>query len=335
MAQPGASANSHHARRVALWREAVRTSGLSVGLAELESACFIELSPSAAELLGTTPEGARGLCYLSVAERPREAAELFRLAKDGMLDGIRGRRSFRQANGGGVEVESSGWAIRSNCGPDLGLWVAQEVLPQSDRPAGQGEAITASLPPRRGQGGPDLVATGAVLDDYWRLARTDAGAGLLLGRRPNELRDSSIIELTHPEDRAALLFAFARSTIEPCVHVWRLRHRDGSWHTSQVTPTPLECGSEYPFAVVVAVEQGPGPLDMPSEAGKLAEHLRRMATQIEAAGMLVDTTGTIGARGMTELSRRQWEVVSRLVRESAWRPSPPRCTSARAPSETI
>src|SRR6266581_2251500 len=77
-----------HARWVAMWRDAVRTSPLATGLVQLSTAGFVAMSRRAAELLGTTPERGADLSYLSVTERPREAAQTFRLVREGMLDGI-------------------------------------------------------------------------------------------------------------------------------------------------------------------------------------------------------------------------------------------------------
>src|SRR6266540_1250836 len=131
MSQSGGSVD-HNARWVAMWREAVRPCSAAIGLIELSTARFIELSRRAAELIGTTPEGGTGLDYLSVAERPREAAETLRLVREGILDGLRARRRFRQPDGSWVEVESSACAIRSGAGPDLGLWVAHVVLSETD-----------------------------------------------------------------------------------------------------------------------------------------------------------------------------------------------------------
>src|ERR1700687_3107326 len=92
-------------RWVAMWREACRNSPLSIGLVELSTTRFVEMSDRAAGLLKTTPEQAAGLDYLSVTERPRESAQTFRLVRERMLDGIKGRRRFHQADGSMVELE--------------------------------------------------------------------------------------------------------------------------------------------------------------------------------------------------------------------------------------
>jgi DNA-binding NarL/FixJ family response regulator len=52
-------------------------------------------------------------------------------------------------------------------------------------------------------------------------------------------------------------------------------------------------------------------------ARQLAGHLRRIAAQIEAAGVLaplIETATVLGMPTTTELSPRQWEIASRLTR---------------------
>lgn len=303
----------HYARSVAMWREAVSASRLAMGLVELSTTRFLELSRRASELLGITPERGPGLTYLSVAERPREASEIFRLARDGMLDGIWARRRYRRRDGSLVELESSGWVIRSQTGPDLGLWVSSETRSETV-PAPVVEEIVASP---SYHASPKVHEMRVTLDDRWRIARFSANAGTLLGQAPSQLLGSSIIELTHPDDLAALLFAFARATTKASTPVWvRLRHHAGDWQRIQVVSTVLEGDRTSPFAFVVAAEQEPGTPDA-GAASELAGHLRRIADTIEAAGMLaplVETADAFGLSALTELTPRQWEVVSRLVR---------------------
>ncbi len=310
MSESGEKAD-RHARWVAMWRAAVRACPGAMGLIELSTTRFIELSRRAAELVGTTPEGGAGLNYLSVAERPREAADTVRLVREGTLDGLRARRRFRRPDGSLFEVESSAWAIRSGAGPDLGLWVAHLELSETDDAALAEEVFTIS--PSR-HAGSELDGARVTLDDHWRLAHISANAGLLLGRAPAESLESSIMELAHPDDLAALLFAFARSTTETRVGVRvRLRHHDGSWRATHTAATALDGDGREPFALVVAAEDEPEASGSNSEVSKLAEHLRLVAAQIEA-GVPVDTPNPFGFPLRTELSARQWEVVSRLVR---------------------
>jgi PAS domain S-box-containing protein len=292
-----------------MWRAAVSSSLLTIGLVDLSTTCFLELSPRAAALLGTTPEGGVGLDYLSVADRPRDAAETFRLVREGMLDGIRGRRWFRRSDGSTMEIESSGWAIRTQTGPDLGLWVARDAPTRTDH-ATVTDEVTATHPPAAGL---DLVGAWVTLDDHWRIDHVGTNAGSLLGRPPAELRGASIIDLTHPDDLAALLLGFARATTESGAGVRvRLRHRDEGWRASQAVPTVLDDDDIWLFGLDLAIDEDGEA--MGSQLGKLAGHLRRIAAQLESAGVLVESADSLGLPLMTELSARQWEVVSRLVR---------------------
>src|SRR5579859_1449160 len=301
-----------HARWVAMWRQAVRASRRAMGLVELSTTRFIELSQGAAELLGSTPERETGLTYLAVAERPREAAETFRLAREGILDSIRVRRRIRRHDGSMVEVESSGWVIRPPAGPDLGLWVPGDVCSGTEQDRLVEENVVA--PSRRP--GSEVDGFWVTIDDRWRMTEISTTARTLLGRPLAELLASSLIELTHPDDIATLLVGFARATTEASARVRvRLRHRDGSWRRMQAVPTVLEGDGTTPFAVLVTADQDTP--DANGGANDLAGHLRRIADTIEAAVMLaplVQTADALRVSATTELSTRQWEVVSRLLR---------------------
>jgi PAS domain-containing protein/DNA-binding CsgD family transcriptional regulator len=302
-----------HARWLATWREAVRTSPLAIGLVELSTLCFVDLSPRAAELLRTTPEHGVGLSYLSVTERPQESAETFRLVREKILDGIRGRRRFHRPDGSIVELQVTGWAVRSRNGADLGLWIASEVSDAEH--AAAGEDVVA--PPLWGREGSDLEGAQMTLDDHWRIAHATTASGVVLGRTPSELLGTSIIELTHADDQAALLLAFARVTTDASSDVRvRLRHQDGSWRTIHAKLTMLDGNGRSTFALVVARVVEPETPNSSDGATQLAGHLRRIAAQIEEAGILAPLLETVVALGVpvtAELSPRQVEIASRLL----------------------
>jgi DNA-binding CsgD family transcriptional regulator len=224
--------------------------------------------------------------------------------QEGRLDSVRGRRRFHRPDGSTIEVESVGWAIRSRGGPDLAFWVTRDGTTPS------AQVLTAWAP---GPATLDLVGARVTLDDHWQLARVSTSTGLLLGRPAAELGATSIIELTHPDDQVALLSAFARATGDTAVGVRvRLRHHDRSWRTTHAAPTVMEGDGSSVFALDLAIDEEGAASG--NELGRLAGHLRRIATQIESAGGLVETADPLGLPIMTELSPRQWEVVSRLVR---------------------
>lgn len=259
--QPGAvppKPGEHgHREWVEAWREAVRVSPLVVGLVELPNARFIELSPRASELLGTTCEEELGLGYRAIVKHRTEVEQTLRLLSAGTLDSMQARRRLRRVDGSVVEVFMCGRAIRSSAGADLGLWVAVDVLDGGERPT-----VTADLVfelPRR------LVSLDAErvhravgrLDHRWRVAELNTDVDELLGHRPAELVGSSIIDMTHPGDVADLLWAFAQATsaVNAGVRV-RMRHRHRTWQPVTAVVTVLHDEPSSPFTFELAADDG-------------------------------------------------------------------------------
>jgi PAS domain S-box-containing protein len=305
--------DDRYARWVSMWQEAVRTSHFAMGLAELSTARFVELSPRAAELLGTTVEVAIGLSYPALAEPSSAAAESFRLAREGIIDGTRTRRTLRRLDGSTVEVQATGWAVRSDAGPDLGLWMATEV------PAGAravvAEEVVAPWFPSQPRG--ELEGVRVAVDDRWSIAHVQSKVGSLLGRPMEELHESSLLDLIHPDDRPGLLFALARATTDTSARALvRVQHRDGSWHMIQVAPAVLEGDEVTPAAFVLTADEDREAPAPNRPVREIPAYLRRIADQIEAAGVLAPLAETADALGVatTDLSPREWEIVSRLLR---------------------
>jgi DNA-binding CsgD family transcriptional regulator/PAS domain-containing protein len=294
-----------------MWQEAVRSSPLAIGLVQLSTTRFVEMSDRAAELLRTTPDRDAGLDYLSVTERPQEAAQTFRLVRERMLDGINGRRRFHRSDGSMVELQVAGWAIRSSSGPDLGLWIASEV-PEAEHTLVGGEVDAHDF---RRYAGSDFDDAQITLNDRWRIAHISASAGGVLGRPSRELLASSIIELTHTDDQAALLLAFARATTDNRAGVRIRLRQDGASLMVHGLITLLEGDGTLPFSIMAAPTAEPYAPGF-SGTSQLAWHLRRIAAQIEAAGALaplIETVAALGIPAASELSPRQWEIASRLV----------------------
>jgi PAS domain S-box-containing protein len=295
-----------------MWREAVRTSALAVGLVDVSTTRVVEISDRAAELLGTTPEQGIGVDYLSVTERPREAAETFRLVREGVLDGIKGKRRFHGRDGSMVELQVTGGVIRSSTPPDFGLWIAREVAEAEDRALGD-EVVALAL---WSHAGAEFTGARITLDHRWRIAHVRPDAEPVLGRPPAELLGMSVVELTHPDDQAALLLAFAQSTTETSPHVVvRLRDQDRGWRTVRAVVCLQDGDGALPFSLGVAPAVEPETPDA-GGASELAGHLRRIASQIEAASILTplfEKAAAFGVPAAGRLSPRQWEIASRLV----------------------
>jgi DNA-binding CsgD family transcriptional regulator/PAS domain-containing protein len=303
-----------------MWQEAVRATRAAMGLALLSAARFIELSPSAAELLGTTVQGGIGLTYLDFVEPRRVAEESFRLAREGILDGVQTRRRLRRLDGSIIDAQATEWAIRSPDGPDLGLWMATEVF--SDEHVEAEAVVAPSSPsqphaPRDGESAA-LDGESVALDDHWRVIRVGSTDASLLPRPSDGLVGRSLIELTHPDDLPALLFAVARATTDRGARALvRLRQQDGTWREVQAAPSLLEGDATTPVGLVLTARNHSDEPGSRGWAGEIPGHLRRIAEQIEAAAVLAPLAQTADALGVTtttDLSPRQWEIVSRLVR---------------------
>jgi DNA-binding NarL/FixJ family response regulator len=210
-----------------------------------------------------------------------------------------------------VELQVAGWAVRSTTGPDLAIWIASEA---SDGDAATLDGVVVS-PALWRRGGSDFGGVQITLDERWRVAHISANAGPVLGLPPAEWLVHSILDLTHTDDLAALLLGFARATTDSSADVWIRLRQDGGWRPVRVVITLLEGDGSLPFSLVAAPATGPESPDSRS-ASHLAGHLRRLASQIEAPGILaplIETAAALGIPATAELSPRQWEIASRLV----------------------
>jgi PAS domain S-box-containing protein len=296
-----------HRQWVDAWRAAVRASPSAIGLVELPSTRLLELSEAAAERLGTTCAEAIGLDYLAVVERPHEAELSIRLVTTGAVDAVHSRRRFRRPDGSVIELPACGRAIRSRDGTDLGLWVVE------DRASEQTARLEGANAPELG----DRSSAVASLDRHWRVAQLDTNLQEVLGYRPAALVGTSLTALVHPEDLAMLLLMLARATSEGKAEARiRVRHRDGSWRAVAAVTTALEDGGPPLFSIALR-ETDASSSGNSGRVTTLEHHLRRIAAEVRAAGVMVTPTDVddLGQmRTLSGLSPRQEEVLSRLVR---------------------
>lgn len=304
-----------HYEWVAMWTEAVGTTTAAMGLTQLSSARFVALSDRGADLLGTTVEDGIGVSYLDLVEPSQGAAESFRLARQGLIDGVQTRRRLRRPDGSRIEVHTTGWAIRSPDGPDLGLWAASEAQPAGgEHPACE---VVTPLFAKSARSGRDAVRVS--FDTGWRITEVRSNNTSILGRNGPELLGASLIELIHPDDFPGLLFALARATTDQAAFaVVRFRHEGGRWQAARAMPrlwdddesisgVALDFGRD---ADIDVVHVGRSVSDAPQQ-------LRRIADQIEASevlGSLVEVAETLGLAAIPDLSPRQWEIFARLMR---------------------
>jgi PAS domain S-box-containing protein len=301
---------------VETWRGAVRASPSAVGLVQLPSTRFLELSRSAAELLGTTPADGIGTEYLALVERPYESALTAWLVTTRAAEAVHVQRRLRRADGSVIDVAACCRAIRSGRGADMALWVPCDVATR----AGSAQCKGAMAGARAGVRDPDLKRGSppvVALDGDWRVAGLNRGVDEALGYRTTELVGKALTQLVNPEDLALLLLALARATSGMnASETLRLRQRDGTWRGVAVTPTALDDGGVPRFSLVLTGADAP-PSPGSRGASILKHHLSRIATELDAAGAILTATEAFDVAetpALLDLSSRQQEIVYRLLR---------------------
>jgi DNA-binding NarL/FixJ family response regulator len=262
-------------------RGAVRSSSLAIAIVQLPTRRFVELSARAAAFLGSDPLVLRGTDALAVSNDPEASGRAFAVIANGLLDGYQARRSLR---GGGGAVDSSIWT---------------RVL----RRTGASADLVVVLTPLRGEpdGSPDAH------DD----AHDDQGA--------LEHRVVPLLDIVHPDDVATVLTAIeeataSRAQVAVVVH---LRDEAGTWQRSRISLGPVDDATRnFAFALTPAIDT-----TVPAPPGErvmeLEQRLRRIAREVEAAGVVTDfgrVPDPEAVPGLEDLTPRQREVVNRLFR---------------------
>jgi DNA-binding CsgD family transcriptional regulator len=289
------------------WREAIRGAADAVGLVELPSTRFIELSPRAKELVGS---GSHTGLELLTADDRAGATAITRAAAAGVVDGTETqRRHWQRPDGSAVEVTVRSRAIRLK-GESFGLWVARELsLGAVDGLLGSsGEVIDW-----RGDDSAQAFEAYATLDDVWRVRRFAGEAGrlsdVLVG-------GTALVAVTHPDDMARLLFAFAGATTDVGASVRLRLLSDGAWiavdtHVSRVSDRSwrLALASLRERETAAHVARG--------RAADLERRLRRIAAEVRDAGVVTESATAddiLRVPGVNDLPERQREIVLRLAR---------------------
>jgi len=163
--------------------------------------------------------------------------------------------------------------------------------------------------------GPLVVGTA---DPQWRVERVSSDVREVLGWDPAAYIHQSLLTAMRPDDAAELVHAVRDSSIDRALarHV-RLRHRDGGWVAMECIFVRLS--DDDPPAVAFTLLPEP-PTPPSARADRLVEmehRLRRIASELRAAGVMEDIDGLPTHEEfpqLTTLSSRQWQVLVRLLR---------------------
>ena len=285
-------------------RLAVDRSRLSICLLEVPSGRVLALSESAAAFLEVDQRSALGeLNALAYVTKPDQVQQAFELVAEGALDGYQARGELRSTTGELVTAHVSVRAVRRVGSATYAVAVFAHVFGQ---PAG--------LDAR-----PDeITRLAGTMNDAYRIEHVSSESTEVLGRTANELLLVSLLDLIHPDDAATLLKAFEKAANDDTqvTLLGRFADNEGTWRRLRLVIRPIGHGNQRFGFMLTPVGDAPSVNDA-ERIAELEQRLQRIAQEVQAAGML-EGFGQLPKfdqiAGLDNLTSRQWEIVSRLLR---------------------
>ncbi len=161
------------------------------------------------------------------------------------------------------------------------------------------------------------VAIGTA-DLQWRIDAVSSDIAEIVGAAPAECLGTSLLDFVHPDDVSHLQRQLGPNRIVPRSHCYvRVRKRDGSWGDVCVMVANLSDDSpeRIAFAAIGVPHATNGP--SPDRVRELELRLRHIGAEVRAAGVLDELEVMPAASDhpqLSELTSRQWEILSRLIR---------------------
>jgi DNA-binding CsgD family transcriptional regulator len=160
----------------------------------------------------------------------------------------------------------------------------------------------------------------AFLDDEWRIQHVTSDIVSVLGFSPDQWQGKALLGEIHPADVAAVVAAAARASAGSFgVEVYcRMRASDGSWRLVRLGLLPIAAEGQPPrLALTLSRVDGDRAAGTPQSFRSLEDLLWRLAAELQAVGLISSLQATSMARSgspLSDLSARQWEIVTRLRR---------------------
>lgn len=291
----------------------ISTCPLPVGMLDLPGRTLLAASGRLAELLALADPGDCPLDMAEITDRPDDMGRLFDLVQAGALDMFAATRSLRRRAGETVATEN--WVVVSDAGQrHRALWV---VVPAGEGPASWVSERPDHTWPREVSG---LVV--GSFDPALQIGRISVDVHGVLGLSSEQLVGRALTELVHPHDLPEL-FASMGTSLADGTGVGaqlRLANCDGEWVPTRWIVTPVVDESlRFGFAFATSRSDGNG-TDLDDNTRRMAaleRHLWRIAQEVQASGVAaglnpVPEPGQLP--GLGDLSPRQWEVLTRLLR---------------------
>ena len=275
----------------------VREASLPIAVVKLASRAIVEVSDALVAMIGSRREdllGTDATRYL-VGE-PTAALPLLATGK---ILGYEARATIRGGHAGSLEVHLWVHAFDEHRPPELALVVIDDESP-------------GGLPGLAPAAEDDVVVLGAV-DSEWRVERVTADVTALLGYEPEEVVGTAFLAALHPGDVAEMLSGLAHAvrTGRSVVVRLRLRRRDGEWRWCRASVASIGESGSLAFVLCPAIMPG----ELAQDPVQLREHLRRIASEIQAMRLLPQVNELPSARdlpAMHRLTARELQIVGAL-----------------------
>jgi len=266
---------------------------------ELVRLTVIAITPSALTLVGGTRAqviGAPAVDLIAPEDRPRAELALTALAT-GAVDFIKGHGRFI---GTRQDELTSTWAAALERG---GERLALLQISAGDRSERSPLATFLQAEP--------LELTVGVVDNDWVITTITSGVERLLGVPGVEMVGRRLLGTVdeHDVDRVLRAAATAKADVSIGLMV-RMRTAEESWVDVRAVVGAL-ADSPRRFFILA-----PEPVGRDIRAAKLEAHLRRIAAELQASGVieLAPSVPSLPDLAVGGLTPRQWEVLTRLLR---------------------
>ena len=291
-------------------RAALHRSPLAIALIDLDDMRLLEANAAALRTIGLVPEDPLPGTLDEIFDpetRAASKAALEVLAADAIM-AFESRRTLRSADGTPFDAHLWVRSLRS-----IGLHAALVIVAPYDGvdPVDLESGVPAT---RLDLGG--AVAVGSI-DLELRILSCSADIAEILGCDPETVIGETLTARVHPDDVATLLLGVGRAVADEhgaAMHV-RARTADDGYAGVRLVVNPIRGTTAARLGFVMTAESAERGGD--ARIADLERHLWRIALEVETAGVAhgvqrVPDADTVS--GIEELSPRQWEIVTRLLR---------------------
>jgi len=291
-------------------RAAVQQNPLPLAVIAIDTMEVIDMNDAARAVIRAADVQRMPLERLLSADDQMRAKQALHLIADGTLHAYEATRLLQRTDGSAVECHI--W-VRSLA--HLHEEWALAVFAPGGEDALDIEAVDTEALGARVDAAPPATAIALIGLDT-SITRISAESDEVLGVSSDALLGTPFVNLVHPDDVAAFLLSLGRALEDRMGVGMRLRVRAGEdYVVVRVLVTPTEGPPNVRVGLLVARELALDETADPRVA-ELEQHLWRIGLEVQASGVVhgMHTVPAADLPVLSELSTRQWEIVTRLLR---------------------